>query len=496
MSSQITSVKIRMYDTGSVGDCLLLLFMTDAAISFSLLIDCGGWNTTSSSVTPCVQDIHDTCNGKLDLLIVTHQHEDHVSGFNQARTVFDTITVNEVWMSWIENPEDSIAKLLKDAYGKKLQSLKQSISANLVRMRRFTGGDDRQQKIMKAKQARMMQALELLKFEEGSSYGAKLAVGKRTNDDAMAYVKGKGNTIKYLLPGRVMKLMPGEPGIKCYVLGPPRDKDMRYFKIDEEEDEMYHLAMRADARAAAFGEEEETPLRTGGIFINDIALEDGVSPFRDEYQMERSEQAAFMKMYNGTAMRWRQIETDWMESDAAIAMRITRLTNNTSLAIAIELPDGNVLLLPADAQSGNWMGWHKTDVMKKLKDRGGKDTNELLRDTVFYKVGHHGSHNGTASRSGLDKMTSENLVAMMPLVQAKVPSAWGGAANFPAGPLYEMLIDRTHGRVIRTDEGIIKKASAVARRNELSAAKRNEFEAACKKRDHYVEYTVQCKVGG
>jgi hypothetical protein len=495
MSSNITSVKIRMYDTGSVGDCLLLLFMADTMIAYSLMIDCGGWNTTSTNITPCVQDIHDTCNGKLDLLIVTHQHEDHISGFNQARAVFDTITVDEVWMSWIENPEDSIAKILKEAYGKKLKALRQSISANLVRIRRMTGGDDRQQKMMHAKKEKMMRALELLTFEEGTSYGAKLAAGKRTNDDAMSYVKDKGNTIKYLMPGRVMKLMNDEPGLKCYILGPPRDKDMRYFKIDEEDDEMYHLAMRADARDAAFGEEENA-LRTGGIFINDIALEDGVSPFREEYRMDRGEQASFMKMYNATAMRWRQIETDWMESDAAIAMRITRLTNNTSFAMAIELPDGSVLLLPADAQSGNWMGWHKTDVMKKLKDRGGKDTNELLRDTVFYKVGHHGSHNGTASRSGLDKMTSEKLVAMMPLRQDKVPSAWGGAANFPAGPLYEKLIDKTHGRVLRTDEGIIKKASAVARRNALSAAKRNEFEAACKKRERYVEYTVDCKVEG
>ena len=123
-----------------------------------------------------------------------------------------------------------------------------------------------------------------------------------------------------------------------------------------------------------------------------------------------------------------------------------------------------MILLPGDAQSGNWMGWHKPDVMKELKKDGGKDTEDLLRDTIFYKVGHHGSHNGTASHSGLDFVKNKDLVAFMPLVQNKVPKEWGGAKNFPAKKLYGVLIEKTRGRLVRTDIGLIDDPRAVLER--------------------------------
>lgn len=490
--SNITSVKFRMYNTGSVGDCLLLLFMKDKAIVFKMMIDCGGWNTNSAAITPCVKDINAICNGEIDLLVVTHQHEDHVSGFNQARSEFDKIKVKEVWMSWIENKKDAIAIVLKDRYGKKLKALRKSIEQALVTFKKSGPAVKGFQARKNFKVSKMTDALEIVKFEEGVSYAKNLASGKRTNEDAMNYVKGKTKNIKYRRPGQVVDNLQGADGIKFFILGPPRDKDMKYFKIAMEDDEMYHLALKANAKAAP-EEEEEEPLYTDRLFMNDIALEEGVSPFSAEYKMVGAEKSNFLKkVYDVKDMRWRQIETDWLETDAGIAMRVTSLTNNTSLAMAIELPNGKVMLLPGDAQSGNWLGWHKTDVKKRLSDNGGKDTDELLRDTVFYKVGHHGSHNGTASKSGLDKITNENLVAMMPLVQAKVPKEWGGAKNFPAGPLYEELVTKTQGRVIRTDEGIITMARAKKLRGKLDAAQKKEFESMFKKGSCFMEYTINC----
>src|SRR5690349_8636310 len=108
MSNKITSVKIRMYNTGSVGDCLLLLFYKGNKVSFKMLIDCGGWNADTPSIKACAQDIATVTDNKIDLLVVTHQHEDHISGFNQAREIFDTIEVGQVWMSWIEDSTDDV----------------------------------------------------------------------------------------------------------------------------------------------------------------------------------------------------------------------------------------------------------------------------------------------------------------------------------------------------------------------------------------------------
>ncbi|HTE31110.1 MAG TPA: hypothetical protein VK666_12100, partial [Chryseolinea sp.] len=78
MSNEITSVTVRMYNTGSVGDCLLFLFNRKDKTTFKMLIDCGGWNADTPTITSCAADIQTATGGQLDLLVVTHQHEDHV----------------------------------------------------------------------------------------------------------------------------------------------------------------------------------------------------------------------------------------------------------------------------------------------------------------------------------------------------------------------------------------------------------------------------------
>jgi beta-lactamase superfamily II metal-dependent hydrolase len=484
--SKVTSVIFRMYDTGSVGDCLLLLFRKGETVTFKMLIDCGGWNTNAPQVEKCVKNIRDTCGGELDLLVLTHEHEDHVSGFNQARDIFNEIKVKEVWMSWIEDKTDEIGKILKEKYGKKLKEVKKmtleaiaALKANARRNTKVKGfGASMNKKMMN-----MQDTLALVEFEEGKIHGKNLAAKRRTNDDAVEYVRNKGKAINYRLPGEVISDLKGAEGMKFFILGPPRDADMRFFKIDMEEEEMYHLALNSRTNVMARSSRQR-------IVESGISLQEGSSPFGPEYMMEGQQQKDFKKMYESPDYSWRGIETDWQESAAAIALRVTALTNNTSLAMAVEFESGKVILLPADAQSGNWMGWHKPDVTEALKQEGGKDTNELLQHTVFYKVGHHGSHNGTASKSGLDLVPEKDLIAFMPLVQDKVPKEWGGTKNFPAQELYGVLIEKTKGRIVRTDEGIITDERAEKLRSLLSAKERRAFVEGVVKGDCFFEYAI------
>lgn len=486
MSNVVTSITVRMYNTGSVGDCLLFLFKKEKVVSFKMLIDCGGWNADTDTITACVEDIKATTEGKIDLLIVTHQHLDHVSGFNQARSVFDEIEVKEVWMSWIEDASDEIGRILKEKFGKKLKELKKVSELAIKQLdkqstlsSKVIGLSDR----INARKTTMADMLQLIELEEGLQSFKGLGAGKRTNDEAMDYVRSKGK-ISYRLPGEVLTPA-GAEGIKFFILGPPRDADMRFFKIDMNEEEMYHFALNASKNGNG-------SLNGNGIATSGITLVESTSPFDPHYQINGNELREFNKLYNSTDYEWRQIETDWLESESAIALRVNRLTNNTSLAMALQFSGSEkVMLLPADAQSGNWMGWHKPDVMKQLKKNGGKDTDELLHNTVFYKVGHHGSHNGTASVSGLDKMVDKKLVAMMPLVQDKVPEGWGGAANFPARALYDVLIEKAKGRIIRTDEGVITEPKAKEKRNQLSTADKSEFEKSFRQGSCFMEYTIK-----
>jgi hypothetical protein len=84
----------------------------------------------------------------------------------------------------------------------------------------------------------------------------------------------------------------------------------------------------------------------------------------------------------------------------------------------------------------------------------------LLRRTVFYKVGHHGSHNATLRArdnkpSGLELMGSEGgtkeLVAMIP-VDEYVPRNKAGYGDMPRPGIVEELLLRTVGKVVRNDE--------------------------------------------
>jgi len=77
----------------------------------------------------------------------------------------------------------------------------------------------------------------------------------------------------------------------------------------------------------------------------------------------------------------------------------------------------------------------------------GKD---LLKRTVFYKVGHHCSRNATLRENGLEMMVSSQLVAMIP-----VDEEWAKTKRIPwlipADELLKRLKVKTRGRVIRSD---------------------------------------------
>src|SRR5262249_25356240 len=66
-----------------------------------------------------------------------------------------------------------------------------------------------------------------------------------------------------------------------------------------------------------------------------------------------------------------------------VAVALEKAVNGTSLMLMFVLEKA-FLLFPGDAQWGTWQA--------ALSDQQWR---ELLTQTVFYKVGHHGSHNAT-----------------------------------------------------------------------------------------------------
>ena len=71
-------------------------------------------------MTQVVDNIVEVTGGEIDLLIATHEHWDHLSGFVQAKESFDKLKVREVWLAWTENTKDELTKKLKEEKDRRL----------------------------------------------------------------------------------------------------------------------------------------------------------------------------------------------------------------------------------------------------------------------------------------------------------------------------------------------------------------------------------------
>ena len=94
-----------MYRQG-LGDCFLIsLPRTDGATGrYYVMIDCGvilGTADPGTMMTQVIENIVAVTGGEIDILIATHDHWDHVSGFVQAReSVRQAEGRDEVWLAW------------------------------------------------------------------------------------------------------------------------------------------------------------------------------------------------------------------------------------------------------------------------------------------------------------------------------------------------------------------------------------------------------------
>jgi hypothetical protein len=158
--------------------------------------------------------------------------------------------------------------------------------------------------------------------------------------------------------------------------------------------------------------------------------------------------------YFNDADVWRKIDIDWLNVATDLALQLDKMTNNSSLALAIErVADGKVLLFPADAQQGSWLSWHSLQwtVPGQSRSIGAAD---LLKRTVFYKVGHHASHNATLRDKGLELMPEGELTAYIPVDRAvALTRNPKGSWQMPAFHLYRRLLEMCAGRVARSDLG-------------------------------------------
>jgi beta-lactamase superfamily II metal-dependent hydrolase len=318
-----------MYNCG-FGDCFLIFAPTRTGRDRKILIDCGSFKTQAQPIKQIVQRVIDDLRDgdpkpRVDLLIVTHRHKDHISGFADPR--WSEVEVGEVWMPWTESDEPEAISL-------------------------------------RSAQTRL--ALALAGVAEaapaGSAPAEVLQLNASVNDRAMETLHGgfAGGPKRRFLPEKDAKTRivacATLPDVTFHVLGPSRNPDT-IFDMDPPSGESF---------LALLGMSDDLDARQSEI----------PEPFGEDWVDERSPD----ELDESTRKRLETIH-DGLETKLAIAL--DNALNNTSLVLMMVIGSAH-LLFPGDAQWGTW---------RELMDD--EAACQLLRNTTFYKVGHHGSHNAT-----------------------------------------------------------------------------------------------------
>jgi hypothetical protein len=457
-------ITIRMFCQG-LGDCFLVTIPQAGPRPFSILIDFGvalGTPSAETIMQQAVAKIAELTQGVVDLVVLTHEHWDHVSGFVLAADALKTkLTFKHLWVAWTEKRGELLADELRARYAKAKIALARAFQAAEA----LRGVDDTT--------VVRLQALEgILAFFGPGVAGPAAATKSKGGSvaDAMALphelVNEKTNpgAVDYLRPGTCRGL-PGATGlaagVQTYVLGPPHDRTKLLRMNPREKGEEAYEKKSGDApglgvnwawmasamsdeltRTSLAGDEDEAANLTRSHPFDSkfgMSLADAErDPFFDRYFSEAPEDAG------------RRIDGDWLWTGAQhLALKMDTYTNNTCLVLAFELPTSKqVLLFAADAQVGNWLSWH--DQEYKALDGRTLTASDLLAKTTLYKVGHHGSHNATLKEKGLELMTHPDLVAMLPVEADGVTRLRYG--QMPLKSLMKALGEKTEGRILRLDE--------------------------------------------
>lgn len=461
---------VRMYRPG-LGDCFLLSFPGSDKSIFRILVDCGALSSTDADMKTVVKNIRDTTGRKIDVVIATHEHWDHISGFYQAKAEFDDIDFRIVWASWTEEPGNTAAQVLKDRFKK----AKQSVAAAITKLPSDTAESK----------------LGMYRKPISELFGFFGGLGSKADDRTASAWKSyldRSKKKRYCRAKAAPIVLDEVEDVRIYVLGPPEDPDYIKRRLSKVEtyDDGNHAFAAFSGFTAAFADPNDA---------DDLELKERSHPFDPRFRIlpANAKRNPFFVTHYGFSPkdrnRWRRIEYDWLAQAGELALHLDNYTNNTCFAFAVELgTEGKVLLFPGDAQVGNWLSWSDLSWEIKGKDNQKKTItiDDLLARTVLYKVGHHGSHNATLKAKGLEKMESEELTALIP-VHRKTAEKQKWPFPFPA--LWERLKEKCRGRVILADSTSFREVNGDLE-EKLTPKELKDFKSRTKHNKLFVEHTI------
>jgi beta-lactamase superfamily II metal-dependent hydrolase len=299
------TIRVRAYIVG-FGDCILVTVPDDGAPDNRgvrhILIDFGRAPNDSGSLErfPAIaQDIAKECGKRLDLLVMTHEHLDHMEGFYREREVFNQIQVDRVWMSLPSHP-NYYTDYPKAKLQKKLTDAVRDFAA-VVRHQRLA----------------LHPAF------------ASLLANNLANKDRIEYLRKLGKKpVTYLARTKKTGGNPWPSAMKFRILAPEADTSV------------YYATPAGNALGMALA-------ATSGVSAPAVAKGEFPWDFREVPRANGTEQPGF------SASDFARLRRTIREDGVAAARFIDRAQNNTSLCFLLEVGTKR-LLFPGDAELESW----------------------------------------------------------------------------------------------------------------------------------------------
>lgn len=307
-------ILIRTYKVGC-GDCVFVR-IPDSDRLYHILIDCGNFfGDSSSELKAAMTDVETLLNdplvvpedqrGKLDLLVATHQHWDHIKGFEAAIDTFKRVKIDRIWLT--------IGMKKDHPQTHQLQALQCQAEKTFARLRSDPGLrlSPSLNALLEMMSMSTQEATNMLRDYLPMHHGINVAYVYRGFEDSLTDEEKK----KYLIEFK-------DPTIRIKILAPENDIDGSY----------------VGHAFAALKDFEE-----GENCINSLIPDN-----------KRLEYPANISM-----RQFRQLKTQMMYTSLLAASQSNEVVNNTSVVLLLEWRNKR-LLFPGDAEHHSWeLMWQK-----------------------------------------------------------------------------------------------------------------------------------------
>ncbi len=301
-------IQVRMFRVG-FGDCFLLTLPTAQGPRY-ILVDCGVHSKGNiklegtSLLEKAFDNIAQVTGKKLSIVIATHPHQDHISGFGSFAKQFGEFSISEVWMPWTEDPDDPQAKSLHD----KRTTLVSRLQAHFAALG--------------------------MSEDIGPAAAVANMAGNAPAFQALHSGFGVGAKVRYFKAGDLAKEPAGIQGLNVSILGPPTDQKF-LAQMDPPANDHYLRLRGGD---------------TGGAGM--------VEPF-DRQQWSFAKEDPSLAWPELPEAYKKELRSRANSAVDELAFALDQCVNNCSI-VALLSYQGLNLLFPGDAQYGNWESWVKS----------------------------------------------------------------------------------------------------------------------------------------